>query len=335
MNVVIFGSSVSAQRYDRRTGLAAGFYVHLEERIKSLYGSINLYSVCAASSGFSDAGYALIPKVLDLDPQLIILDWHSTFEAKFNSTLWNSAIDLFAKKEINVLICIFPQRDLIGKSKRPNVTQALESSEKYPLNVKLLDIYDESEFIADLHLRDNVHTTPQGGEFYAELIIQRLRMLSWDAIAPQMLYKCDPKAFNIVPTVCVHKNDQYQKTKTVRISNMKPKNSCNSILFDMMIGSFSPVVHVFLDNQLINEISLWDRWCHYTRQRYISLANSLPISTFNTLEIRCTEIRPAYELCSHTQPESFPEYDERYMSFKNIYFIGIDIQEIRLSYSVI
>lgn len=331
MNVVIFGASVSAQRYDRRTSLAAGFYLHLEERIKSLDGSINLFSVCAASSGFSDAGYALIPEVLDLDPQLIVLDWHSTFEAKFNSTLWNSAIDLFAKKGINVLICIFPQRDLIGKSKRPNVKQAVESSELYPLNVRMLDLYDEKKFTADLHLRDNVHTTPQGGEFYAELIIQKLRVLNWDVIAPQILYKCDPRDFSLAPTVCVHKNNQYQKTKIVKLSNIKTKHSCNSILFDMMIGRFSPVVRIFLNSQLISEISLWDRWCHYTRQRFISVANSLPISKSDTLEIRCTEIRPAYELCSHAQPDSFPEYDERYMSFKNIYFIGIDIQGLGLS----
>lgn len=329
MNIIVYGASVSGQRVDRRTSEISGYYLWLNDELQRLDKSIQLHSVTAGSSGFK-SGYALLPEVMQHNPNLIIFDWHSTYESKFDTEIWENTILCLVKNNIKILICIFPQRDLVNKPPRKNIHQAYASKKRHNKHIEILDFYRIKEFSSTIHLRDNVHTNSIGAEFYSKHIISKLK-------SSKILITVDKDTTNdlshITPSIFSHVLQKNIKTKSFTVTGIKANQARNYMVFDMQIGSFSPVIAIYLNDRLIKTQSVWDKWCYYKRQIYYCVEWNVEVTEIDTLKCAVVAEDPNYKACKKQESEFSATFKNRYLEFKSIKFVGYKCENIEVKLS--
>ena len=130
---------------------------------------ITVHTVTAASAAFNGAGYALTQSVLQAKPDVLVLEWHSTFSDFFETLLWHSFLSSTIDQGIKVLIAVLPKRSLYKSGhKRCNQIQAEQVLCK---SIQMIDGYTFKKFDPEKHLRDEVHTTALGARLYSKNIL--------------------------------------------------------------------------------------------------------------------------------------------------------------------
>ena len=270
---LFFGASVTQQGVNHKTGEITGYIPWIKKQVKDEGLNLQVESIAAGSSHFDSAGYALLPKILRAKPDLLILDWHTTGLASFSRILWHSFLSTCLDRHIPVVIAILPRKSIyISKEKRSNQLQAEQVMCDF---VQVLDGYEFKNFSPEIHLRDEVHTTPEGGRFYASNILNCLK--KHPAISMNQGHNLvgDLTSFYIEekerPSICefTSESGKYLKSKRLTIKykadvSTKPV----TLVLDARIGPDSPKI-VFKYNSC-NDVkkSLWDPYCHYERQTY-------------------------------------------------------------------
>jgi hypothetical protein len=323
MLVHLFGASVTGQAFHHKTGEATGYAVHLKDKLLSAYKDSEVQVTAAPSSHFNDAGYCLLPEVINSRPDILVLEWHTTGSVAFDDLLWRSAIGLIRASNIKTIIAILPKRtNFEAKIENPNVAQARDIIGG---NISILNLYSHEEFNPDIHLRDEGHTTPAGGEFYAGVLASNIiNILSQDEDSPS------PEASPILPG---------EKERIPSVDKYTFGNnfvSCQSISFVVSpdsstinpriilhgkIGPFSPIICLRKGGKDISKISIWDSWCHFTRANYTPISLGPAFSTPQDFQINITSETPAYEKC-RDQTFDFTPYKNKELSLMSIYCIG-------------
>jgi len=323
-----FGASVTAQHTNHATGEATGYVPYLKKLLCAKYEDLYISATSAGSSHFDQAGYCLLPDVLRTNPDILVLDWHTTGASQFNDQLWQAAMLQIRNTGIRTLIAVFPRRTEFEEGiERPNVRQARESSGGC---IKLLDLTKISGFSPELHLRDEVHTTPSGAMYYAELlaeeIISAARTDSTDhaqTASNDNLVPKEPQTDFRIPSVdkfCI--DDSFVDCFQILIDIQSDGTYENPILvLDHQIGPFSPVAALFQDGSNGRSMSIWDPWCSWTRQAYTGIPLGLNIGNESKIVICSTGKLPDYQKCRNLDFD-FNPFNERYLSIRSLFCIG-------------
>ena len=168
MRIHCFGASVTAQATNHQTGEKTGYAPNLKSLLENDFSDLEFIVTSAGSSHFDHAGYCLLPEVLKSNPDILIFDWHTTGLGEFNNQLWLAAMEQIKGLGIKTLVVFFPRRDdFESKTERPNVKQARDCAGGC---IRIVDCAEFADLRPEVHLRDVVHTTPEGGVFYAEIL---------------------------------------------------------------------------------------------------------------------------------------------------------------------
>jgi hypothetical protein len=85
--VHLLGASVTAQALQHKADEAIGHAKCLKVILSLVYNDLEFEVTSAGSSHFNDAGYCLLPGVINSRPDILALDWHAagltTFNEKF------------------------------------------------------------------------------------------------------------------------------------------------------------------------------------------------------------------------------------------------------------
>lgn len=164
--IAFFGASITQQSGQN------GYFFHLKNMLQDRSPAINIFQFGYGSNCLDDAGFYFLDKVLAVSPDIIFIEYFTTFQIKFDKKYLVILNDLL-NKNITPINLILPTIHNLGGSYCIN--QAYDAENNY--NVPVLDIrkyVDKNYCVDDKFLRDGVHTTAKGGKYYAEKIIEYL-----------------------------------------------------------------------------------------------------------------------------------------------------------------
>jgi len=333
LRIHCFGASVTAQATNHATGEQTGYAQNLKNLLEKDFPDLDFIVTAAGSSHFDQAGYCLLPEVLKSNPDILILDWHTTGLGEFNNQLWLAAIQQIKDSGILTLIALFPMRDNFeNKTERPNIKQARDSAGG---RIKLVDQAAFSEFNPEVHLRDIVHTTPQGGIYYAELLAD---MIKESLLSSDDKMRIETPCENMesqplikVPSVSKHSSGIDFISCVSILIEFEGDNTIEtpSLILDHKVGPFSPVIELSLNGGHERLISLWDPWCHWTRQTFTGIPVGGTSQGLHRISLSVTDNPPDYQK-SRDSEYDFTPYSNRFMSISSVYCIGGKIPSLSL-----
>lgn len=265
--VAFYGASVTQQGVNQR-GEITGYVQRVKENLRSKLGDVifEFHQFGFGSNHFNDAGFIYFSELLQVNPNIVVMDWHSTWLSEFNGDLYAHAIDTLVSAGIRVINCVFPKKSCIGQMERINIKQARWYERR---GVPLINLYSEIGRRVDpeICLRDDVHTTPFGAQVYglivSEVIIDILQgreivPSQGEVIVPPEKYRV-PVVGRYAANLDIGKGgflDIYLRGYTDWPDV--------SLLGRCLVGPFAPI----LDIETCNckwQMSIWDRWCHFNR----------------------------------------------------------------------
>ena len=125
LKAVFFGASVTAQGKSHSSGEVTGFYQHIMDYFKNKPSTWDITRICAGSSHFDTAGYCLLDKVIQLKPDVVFVDWHTTSLEIFNPNLFKSFLNKLAQSNIYTIFMLLPESILRDYLLRPNIKQTI------------------------------------------------------------------------------------------------------------------------------------------------------------------------------------------------------------------
>lgn len=280
-NICVYGASVTEQ------GGNSGFFFYLKNDLQVLIGDIdiNISRISFPSASFNDAGFLFIDSFLFIKPDFLILDWLSTAEFEFDEDKLISFLTRVLKKKIFPIIVDLPRQDSIV-SRRWNSLQARRIAENF--NIGYLDI---TGYCADKGLdifqitRDGVHSNEYGAKLYSEKIAAALAELIFTG---DYIDKCRYEinldlglrvnSIDLFQPVVMRKNEQL----SFQLFPISTSTRINNVLVEIwalqVVGVFSPIIKIeCAELDFVDEINIWDMWCHYDRIAFKPLLMKLSI----------------------------------------------------------
>lgn len=262
--VVCYGASVTAQKNE------GGYFYHLKKLCDAT--DIDLHNLSFGGSHFDFAGYGFISLLLELKPDIVILDWLTPSSKNIDDMKLESFNNSLIEAGIKPVWVHFPRKDDLS-------CQRLCYSKIKKLanlsNSVFLDILEAVPFFhknAEIYLRDIVHTTELGAELYAKTLFHLLEKRD-------KIPDCKISGYIKKNLPIIYKIDKVVDHKNSIQLNIKNNNSKNiEVLVDCEIGPNTPYIEIIINKEndtlskIVNPI---DPWCYYTRNMI------LPSITFN------------------------------------------------------
>jgi hypothetical protein len=239
--ITFFGASITVQNKGYANVLSNKYFVNDKCKIFG-FGGMHL----------NDAGIAYIHIVLEKKPKLCFIDWFST------GLLLNKYDDI----KIYLDTLVFALSDIKCKIVflfMPNKNHDVRKNyygicKKYLINNKLsyIDLTEAIQYNPK-YIRDNCHTTDEGGIAYAKYIYEEFKKIENNIIIPQ----------NSVPTK--YNNIKYITVNQTFEDSFILEGKCEIVGFNIDVGPHSGLVQVN-DGNIVKEFNFWEQWCYYTRR---------------------------------------------------------------------
>jgi hypothetical protein len=292
-SIVCFGASVTRQKNSYADYLQNLLQYNI---YKEGYGSMNL----------SDAGVCFLNKIIKYNPEYCLIDWFSTAKTDYGNQIikyLDGVVYKLLTHNIQPIFLLFPISIMLD-SRIEMYKYVQEYAKKH--NIHVIDIYSKSiedKINTSSLIKDYVHTTPFGAEYYAKQIALYINNFILGSnnkiIIPEKNKYSDVKEF-IFP-ICV-------------------KNFLEIEIDDELvgvyqaIGPYSDSVSVFdVYGNLLDKQDVWDVWCHYERET-IKIQISKPgryLIKLNNNSVNKSNSKQSFD---------FTEYNKNILNLKNFYF---------------
>lgn len=278
-----------------RDGIRTGFVPTLEALLNVNYPDIDIIKRGYGSTCFDTVGFLYLQDVIALNPDIVILEWHTTWLGKFNEQKYATVINSLLEKNIKVVNLVLPRKDFI-LSERDCVKQSRGCIKHGVFYLNLIDKVDV-DLDLDKCLRDNVHTTKYGAEKYAQYIYDFLIDTVFTNNSQSLEKNNDVidllENYEEIFLSSNHFNGNLNYTNQLNITFKLPTEKQSLQLYaHMRVGPFSPKIK--LDGASLSTNSIWDEWCGYERNCLKSLGPKFYPKS-KTLIISIAEVLPEYK----------------------------------------
>lgn len=270
MKIAIFGASVSEQTVKHDDQTITGYVNYLDKKIQALELNYDIHRITAGSCGIKDAGLALIDDVVNLNPDICILEWCTSGETNCTYDNISSIYNKLTSNNILPINLVLPRSDR-DQTQTDVYKYTKEISNKYDL-----PFWDLSEQVdrtlIELILRDSVHTNHIGAKLYSEFITFQLIKLGLQSIpVVESQIKLHRKTHEF--------NNSINKVKFINIELFTDTSFINSniyIFLEQRIGPWSRALKCSLltnknSSKKLENIILHDPWSWRERQCIKSL----------------------------------------------------------------
>jgi hypothetical protein len=288
--ICFYGASVTTQKN--------GYAVKFKEYIDNTY---NIIIDSRAGNTLGGSGVCCINKVKSYNPDFLFIDWFSpTFIYKKDELYILLDAILF---NIQCKIC-FLLFDFIplNEERIEYYNHIINYAELN--NIYYIKLYDNSN--KEELLRDMVHTTDKGSEFYARSIYDYFTniILKTDKIhiQPQSNEYCNIKCLDI-DLIVYH--------------NLIIKGAYTLIGLDRMSGRNSGIIELYIDSTLYKKINTWDIYCHFKMDRILSINSEIK----SDIMIKVLQDNFDSTKCRSPTPINYTIYTKIF-EIKRIYYIG-------------
>lgn len=315
--ILIYGASVTAQAG------STGYF----DKVKFELESNNVCHVSRVYYGgchLDDAGFYKFEETQNDFFDYFVFEWNTTGLIQYSEYKLCYLLHKIKNTGSKPIFLILPQEANIQKNRNAE-NQIITLANSY--NIPLLDMRTNLDLATFRnYVRDVVHTNEIGANFYAQEMIKFFTEVVensekyWKKF--NQLY-LDDLSF-LTPKVKPF-NVELKSNQILKL-NVKNKSSIfNEILIKQRIGPFSPIIEIG-DGIFSKKISLWDQYCHYERDHYLTLVTDqdfknsfLRIPLVFVVEV--LEEKPRYELCRRSDVD----FDmSKLVKLNEIYSIGVD-----------
>lgn len=264
--LAFFGASVTKQN-NSYADMVAKFWPSSCEYKKFGYGSMHI----------SDAGICFIDDVINYKPDICFIDWFSTSKTDYGDSIviyLDTIINKLVTNNIIPILLLFPISVMLDT--RLYLYSVIKTyAQNY--NILCIDIFNKClEHKIDTHklIKDYVHTTDIGAEYYSTTILEYLQN--------QSLH---------LPNKPIHMHKYSNIYRT--LFDMHVTKFITLELFDELIGIYQTIgpysdgVDVYKGDTLIEQRDIWDVWCHYERD---TIKIGIPNPGIYTLKLKTNSI---------------------------------------------
>ena len=249
-----FGASVTRQG----NSYADKLMVNLAKEYKKFgYGSMHL----------DDAGICFVDEVISYEPDICFIDWFSTAKTNYENKIYTYLDTILYKlltNNIKPIFLLLPISEMIQSR-----LEMYKNVKQYALdhNINCINVYEQSlsdTVSVSALIKDYVHTTTFGSEYYANVILTFLNQF--------VLELPDEPLDSNYNIVYPHKN-KYVDIKKTTVSKTF-YNNFSIIVEDEVIGFYQTVgphsgdVEIYKEGILIEKQPVWDVWCYYERDTF-------------------------------------------------------------------
>lgn len=269
MKIVCYGASVTAQNEQ------AGYYHALKKAFIN-QPEIELFQVSFAASVFDQAGYGFMRAIESeiKNPDICIIDWLTPGSVSFNEKKITALSTFLLSKNCLPLWVNFPRTDDIN-NQRKCYKQVKNHCEQ--LGLPFLDVYEHPSInklpLEDI-IRDKVHTTPLGGQLYAEVIASFIKNLKIDQYEISNKKAIDFDSTHIPEII----NKEFSLTAETEVNlEFSVERDLNFELYFLgEIGPYTPLLELIILNESLDhieniKINCLDMWSHYNRKKCIKI----------------------------------------------------------------
>ncbi len=265
MKIVIFGASVSEQTVKHDDQTITGYVNYLDKNIQTLGLNYEIHRVTAGSCGIHDAGLALIDDVVNLNPDICILEWCTAGDTNCSYDNITSIYNKLTSKNVLPINLILPRKDR-DQTQTHIYKHTKEISNKYDLPFWDLSAQVDRALIETI-LKDSVHTNHIGAKLYSEFITYQLINLKLQSIpVVESQIKLNRKTHEF--------NNSINKIKFIKIELLTEISFINSNIYlflEQRIGPWSRALKCSLltnksTSEKLESVILHDPWSWRERQ---------------------------------------------------------------------
>lgn len=286
--LVFFGASVTEQDKHHATGELSGFVSYFQ---RELADGWHVDRISAGSSSIADAGIVYVERVIDLAPEICVLDWATPGLLDCDLRFVQQVYYRLLQNRILPVTVIFPRRDRNQRS-IPLVRKMEAICHEFGL-----PFYDAEPLMkrhgVDCILRDVVHTTSEGARIYAEAMAQLLAGL--EVQLPADFDRAPPFEVRELASPRLVPGSFTRMTLT----NEGPGNESleMSVIMEQRVGPYSPIldtqVTTSAGTRALAPYAIWDAWCWRERQCIKPITNWY-VGPLTKMEIKVSAIDPPY-----------------------------------------
>lgn len=312
MNIICYGASVTAQKEQ------AGYYHAL---VKKYHGIDNckFHQISFAASVFDHAGFSFMKTIENevASPTVCFIDWLTPGAVKFKIEKIETLSSYLLSLGCLPVWVSFPRADDID-NQRECYSQVQSHCSSW--QIPFLDVYKDSRIHSlqiEEVLRDKVHTTPLGGQLYAEVLSDFLDTLSLEKIKQIVGEYASNRGNALLPPSLVDKRFDLNLGATISMNFKVEKDIHFELYFLGEIGPYTPILELEFTDLVGNssevlEVNILDVWSHYNRVKcnkilwkkitagtYSLVINAVNQAAINNIEVKKPVNRELY-------PENLP-----------------------------
>ena len=204
----------------------------------------------------SDAGICLMDEFLETDADAHFLEWFSTgntYEEPILTAYLDAICHRLVERGRKPAFLLFPRKDV--NPRRPvNYLSVRKYAEKYSMQVVDVNAKAHADGLLPEHiLRDNVHTSQAGSDYYAEAIMEALRSPAGDPSLPP------PNKY--ISIGCTEFERIVEESMEIEIED-------EVVGMLQTVGQYSGKVVIHTEGIRPWDVNVWDVWCHYERLHF-------------------------------------------------------------------
>jgi len=319
MKIGFIGASVTAQGFNHSTKELTGYREYLNQELKQVFKDFESLNFSYPGNRLSDAGLIKIDEIIKSSPDLLIIE-PLVEDLTRGVTATEDEIyffySSFISRGIKVITLLMPHgnRSIVRNNNYKKIAAINNALNIDTIEIDISKIDVEGWFAG-------VHTTTKGvkpvGNMIKEQLLKILRSRS----------HLHPNKTRDKENVFV-KRVQNSETlpKTITISSQ-----CGGKLRLVQkgrIGPFSPILDISIsqeisDKELALSQSIWDPYCHYERNSYMTLVPTHTVDAGHVdYKIKISHEEPNYEECRRDDVKWPEKADLKIVASDDIFIIS-------------
>lgn len=108
-----WGASVTQQGRSK-DGVTTGYAHKLKEKFKDSHPDVDVIQKGFGSTSFDSVGSLYLDNIIDLNPDIVVLEWHATWLGKFDEVKYATVVDSLIERGLRVVNLVLPRKGMIS-----------------------------------------------------------------------------------------------------------------------------------------------------------------------------------------------------------------------------
>lgn len=328
MKIGFIGASVTAQGFNHSTKELTGYREYLNQELDKIFKDFTSFDFSYPGNRLSDAGLLKVDEVIKSSPDILVIE-----PLVEDSTRGVAATE----DEIYFFYSAFISRGIkVISLLLPHGTRSIVKNDNYKNFIAINDALNIDTIEIDISRIDvdgwfaGVHTTTKGAKHVGNMIKEQLLKILKSYSSPHSNKTRDKENVFV---------ERVQNTeilpKAITISSQ-----CGGKLRLVQkgrIGPFSPLLNISISHEISDKKlallqSIWDPYCHYERNSYMTLVPTHTVDAGHVnYKIQISHDAPNYEECRRDGVKWPEKGDLKIVASDDIFIISdfkLDVIEV-------